>query len=163
MYALLVVILPSISFLLWQVRVADALLMLSTVLGWPAIIGVTVGCFLGNFLAAPWGAVSLALVDAVLGSIANFAASSAAYAAARGRGVKSKLAAAVLEILIVSVVVGIYIKYLLEWAFNINVPLLVSIAGVVPGSIVSIGVGGTLLAMALERRIARGVLKIRHE
>ena len=33
MYAAAVVLLSPVSFLVWQVRVADALLMLSTVLG----------------------------------------------------------------------------------------------------------------------------------
>jgi len=153
MYALLVASLPMISFMLWQVRIADALLMLSTVLGWPAIVGVTVGCFIGNF-TAPWGTLSLVLVDAVLGSSANLVASYVAYKVAYGRGFSHKVLAAFLEIIIVSVVVGSYIKYLLEWAFNVNMPIIASILGVVPGSIIAIGFLGTILALAVERRLA---------
>ena len=163
LYALLVVALPFISFLLWQVRIADALLMMSTVLGWPAVIGVTLGCFLGNFIAAPWGAVSLTLIDAVLGSIANFVASLAAYIVAYRKDLRFKIIGAIVEIVLVSLIVGAYLKYLLEWAFNIDMPVLISIAGVVPGSIISIGFVGTALTIALEKRIIKRVLQLHHD
>lgn len=152
MYAVLVAALPMISFLLWQVRIADALLMLSTVLGWPAVVGVTLGCFIGN-LTAPWGSTALILIDAVMGSLANFAASYAAYKIAYKRGVLYRLAAAALEIAIVSLIVGSYLKYLLLWALNIDLPLHISILGVLPGSLIAIGVLGTALALALEKRV----------
>jgi len=152
MYAALVIALPMVSFLLWQVRIADALLMLSTVLGWPAVVGVTLGCFIGN-LTAPWGSTSLVLMDAVLGSLANFIASYAAYKVAYRRGIAYKLTAAAAEIAAISLIVGSYLKYLLLWAFNVDIPLAISILGVLPGSIIAIGVLGTALALALERRV----------
>jgi uncharacterized membrane protein len=151
MYAALVAALPMISFLLWQVRLADALLMLSTVLGWPAVVGVTLGCLLGNLMAAPWGSALLAAIDAVLGSAANFLASYLAYRIAYRKGLRSKILAACCEIAVVSIIVGSYLKLLLEWAFGAEVPLWLSIAGVVPGSLLAIGVLGTSLAVALER------------
>ena len=150
MYAVLVAALPMISFLLWQVRLADALLMLSTVLGWPAAVGVALGCFLGN-LTAPWGSALLIAIDAVLGSAANFLASYLAYRVAYRKGLKHKIAAACIEIVVVSDIVGSYLKFLLEWAFRADVPLWLSVAGVVPGSLLAVGVLGTLLAVALER------------
>jgi len=153
MYAAAVVLLSPVSFLPWQVRVADALLMLSTVLGWPAVIGVTVGCFVGNLLAAPWGSAFLAAVDAVLGSLANLAASYLGLKVGLGRGFWWKVAAAAVEVAVVSLVVGFYLKYLLLWAFSTDVPLWLSVAGVLPGSIVSIGVLGTGLAVLVERRL----------
>jgi uncharacterized membrane protein len=151
MYAALVAALPMISFLLWQVRLADALLMLSTVLGWPAVVGVTLGCLLGNLMAAPWGSALLAAIDAVLGSAANFLASYLAYRIAYRKGLRSKILAAGCEIAVVSIIVGSYLKFLLEWAFGAEVPLWLSITGVVPGSLLAIGVLGTSLAVALER------------
>jgi uncharacterized membrane protein len=151
MYAALVAALPMISFLLWQVRLADALLMLSTVLGWPAVVGVTLGCLLGNLMAAPWGSALLAAIDAVLGSAANFLASYLAYRVAYRKRLRSKILAAGCEIAAVSIIVGSYLKFLLEWAFGAEVPLWLSIAGVVPGSLLAIGVLGTSLAVALER------------
>ena len=150
MYAVLVAALPMVSFLMWQVRLADALLMLSTVLGWPAVVGVTFGCLLGN-LTAPWGSALLVAVDAVLGSTANFLAGYLAYRIAYRKGLKRKVLAACCEIAVVSIIVGSYLKFLLEWAFGVDLPLWLSISGVVPGSLVAIGGLGTLLSVALER------------
>lgn len=153
MYAVLVAALPMISFLLWQVRVADALLMLSTALGWPAVVGVTLGCFVGN-LTGPWGSAPLLLIDAALGSLTNFLASCLAYRIAYRRGLAGKLAAAAVGIAVVSLVVGSYLKYLMLWAFGVDIPLWLSIAGVVPGSTVAIGLLGTPLALTVERYLA---------
>ena len=150
MYAVLVAALPMVSFLMWQVRLADALLMLSTVLGWPAVVGVTFGCFLGN-LTAPWGSALLVAIDAVLGSAANFLASYLAYRIAYRKGLKYKLLASCCEIAVVSIIVGSYLKFLLEWAFGVDLPLWLSVAGVVPGSLVAIGALGTLLSAVLEK------------
>ncbi|MCS7105325.1 MAG: QueT transporter family protein [Thermofilaceae archaeon] len=157
MYATLVALLPTVSFLLWQVRIADALLMLSTTLGWPAVVGVTLGCFLGN-LTAPWGSALLTAIDATLGSVANFIASYLAYRIAYKANALRKAAAASLEIAIITVIVGGYLKYLMLWAFNTDIPLWLSMLGVLPGSIISIGILGTALVIALERYIqVRGV------
>uniref|UniRef100_A0A7C4FEP1 QueT transporter family protein n=1 Tax=Thermofilum pendens TaxID=2269 RepID=A0A7C4FEP1_THEPE len=153
MYAAAVVLLSPVSFLVWQVRIADALLMLSTVLGWPAVVGVTVGCFVGNMLAAPWGSAFLNAVDAVLGSLANLAASYLGLRVGLGRGLRWKAVAAAVEVAVVSLVVGSYLKYLLLWAFGTDIPLWLSVAGVLPGSVVSIGVLGTGLAVLVERRL----------
>lgn len=151
LYAALVALLPAISFLAWQVRVADALLTLSMVLGKPAIAGVVLGCFIGN-LTAPWGAAGLIAIDAVLGSLANLIASTAAYYIYRGRkGLRWKIVGTFIEISVVTVIVGTYLTYLLKWAFNVEIPLLVNWLGVFVGSVISIGVLGVPLAEALER------------
>lgn len=53
-----------------QLRVADFMIALAALLGWPLVGGVTVGCFLTNayyFIGAP---------DVVFGPIANFVAAS---------------------------------------------------------------------------------------
>jgi len=62
-----------------QLRVADCLIALSALLGWPTVAGVTIGCFVGNIFYLPnlYGAFgSLALVDAIVGPIVNFIAAS---------------------------------------------------------------------------------------
>jgi len=71
LYATLVIALAGISFQLVQVRVADALIPLSIVFGWPVVIGVTVGCVISN-VVSPLPSV---LVDITFGAIANFFAS----------------------------------------------------------------------------------------
>jgi uncharacterized membrane protein len=69
-YAVLVVVLAPISFGPVQLRVADVLIPLSALLGWPVVIGVTLGCFLGN--AYFW----LGPLDVIFGPIANLIAAS---------------------------------------------------------------------------------------
>ncbi len=68
LYAVLLVALAPISFGPVQLRVADCLIPLAALFGWPVIAGVTVGCFLGN--AYFW----LGPQDVVLGTIANLIA-----------------------------------------------------------------------------------------
>ncbi len=75
LYAVLVVALAGISFQLVQVRVADALIPLSIVFGWPAVVGVTIGCVISN-IVSPLPSV---MIDITLGAFANFCASLVAW------------------------------------------------------------------------------------
>ena len=75
LYATLVIALAGISFQLVQVRVADALIPLSIVFGWPAVAGVTIGCVISN-VVSPLPSV---ITDVTLGALANFCASLAAW------------------------------------------------------------------------------------
>ena len=64
----MVIVLAPISYGPVQLRVADCLISLVALFGWPVVVGVTVGCFLGN--AYIW----LGAYDVFLGPIANFIA-----------------------------------------------------------------------------------------
>ena len=68
LYAVLLVTLAPISYGPIQLRVADCLIPLAALFGWPVISGVTIGCFLGN--AYYW----LGPQDVVFGTIANLIA-----------------------------------------------------------------------------------------
>jgi uncharacterized membrane protein len=68
LYAVLLVALAPISYGPVQLRVADCLIPLAALFGWPVITGVTIGCFLGN--AYFW----LGPQDVVFGTIANLIA-----------------------------------------------------------------------------------------
>jgi uncharacterized membrane protein len=68
LYAVLLVALAPISYGPIQLRVADCLIPLAALFGWPVISGVTIGCFLGN--AYYW----LGPQDVVFGTIANLIA-----------------------------------------------------------------------------------------
>ncbi len=48
LYAIGVILFAPISFLLFQVRVADALIPLSIVFGMPAVLGLTLGNIVAN-------------------------------------------------------------------------------------------------------------------
>ena len=155
LYAGLVVALAPISFYVFQVRVADALLPLSAVLGWPAVIGFTVGCFLGNLAGVlagmPSGAV---LIDATGGSFANFLGCYLAYKLAGGSEDKKKLLASTFVITaVVTAIVGTYLPLLLGF------PLWMGWLGVLAGSLISVNVMGYLLLLAFLRtrvRLSRG-------
>jgi len=68
LYAVLLVVLAPISFGPVQLRVADCLISLAALFGWPAIVGVTAGCFIGN--AYFW----LGPEDVIFGTLANLIA-----------------------------------------------------------------------------------------
>lgn len=70
LYAILVVLLAPISFGPVQLRVADCLIPLAALFGWPLIVGVTLGCFMGN--AYYW----IGVYDVFFGPLANLMAAS---------------------------------------------------------------------------------------
>jgi uncharacterized membrane protein len=68
LYSVLVIVLAPISFGPVQLRLADCLIPLAALFGWPVVAGVTLGGFLGN--AYFW----LGPQDVILGPIANLIA-----------------------------------------------------------------------------------------
>lgn len=81
-----------------QLRIADCLIALSALLGWPVVIGVTIGCYLTNayYFLAP--------IDFLLGPIANFIAASVILLLR-----KRRLIACVIGALPVGFIVGSYL------------------------------------------------------
>ncbi len=152
LYASLVSILPATSIPIIQVRVADVLMPLSILFGWPAVIGVTIGAALGNFagdtiLGNPGAATG---VDVVLGSLANFLAATLAWKiSGKNWIVGGRRASWVLavntETVIIALIVGTYLGLLY------SIPLLFSIAGILAGSLVAISIGGYTLLRILSR------------
>jgi len=120
------------------VRVADALLPLSILFGWPAILGLSLGAFVANLFGG------LGPVDIIGGPVANLVAGYVAWRVAIN-GHKSRIALAIgLQILVVSLIVGTYLSYLFA------MPLEVGLFGVMLGSIVAIGFLGSLVLHALS-------------
>jgi len=68
LYTVGVVALAPLSFNIFQVRVADALLALSIIFGWPAIVGISLGTIISNFFGG------LGVIDVIGGTTANFIA-----------------------------------------------------------------------------------------
>ena len=119
-------------------RVADALLPLSILFGWPAILGLSLGAFVANLFGG------LGPVDIIGGPVANLVAGYVAWRVAIN-GHKSRIALAIgLQILVVSLIVGTYLSYLFA------MPLEVGLFGVMLGSIVAIGFLGSLVLHALS-------------
>jgi uncharacterized membrane protein len=98
LYTVLLVALAPISYGPVQLRVADCLIPLAALFGWPVIAGVTVGCFLGN--AYFW----LGPQDVVFGTIANLVAATVIFMLR-----KRQFLACVLGSLPIGIIVGSYL------------------------------------------------------
>jgi len=96
--ALQVQLLPPLAYGPIQLRVADCLIPLAALFGWPLALGVSVGCLIGN--AYYW----LGPVDVILGPIANFTAATAVFLLRRHR-----LVACVAGALPIGLIVGGYL------------------------------------------------------
>jgi uncharacterized membrane protein len=68
LYAVLVIALGTVGQGPVQLRIADCLITLAALFGWPVIVGVTAGCFIANSV------VWLGTEDVIFGTIANFIA-----------------------------------------------------------------------------------------
>lgn len=130
-----------------QVRVVDALLPLSVLFGWPAIVGVTIGGFVGNLLGSPFG-----LVDYLGGPTANFVAALLAWMITRRKFRGAWLGAVIVEIAAVTVIVG---SYLVALASPPGVPLWVGWVEFAGSETVAVGVLGYPLLRAVARATSR--------
>jgi uncharacterized membrane protein len=144
LYAVLVVALAGISFQLVQVRIADALLPLSIVFGWPAVAGVTIGAAVANIVSPSPSVV----VDVVFGSLANLVAGFLAWRISQlrfSRETIAELLGCISAILAVTLIVGTYLAILFQtevWIWWL---------GVGAGSVISIGIVGFPLVQIMKR------------
>jgi uncharacterized membrane protein len=142
LYAVLVIVLAPISFGPVQLRVADVLIPLSALFGWPVVAGVTLGCFAGNAYFA------LGPIDVIAGPIANLIAATIILMLRRQR-----LIACIAGALPIGLIVGGYLwlffpppeslSFLPSWAAMI-ISLTIS-------SFIAISVVGYLLLVALSQ------------
>jgi uncharacterized membrane protein len=143
LYAALVLLLAPISFLEFQIRVADALLLLPFLdfFGLPSVVGLTLGCAIGNIMS-PFG-----VIDIVFGSLANFLAGLVAWLIGRrGKNIVLLITAAIIETAAVSLIVGYFVLHKVG-----GLELIIAILGVLVGSIVSICILGVLLVIFLMK------------
>jgi len=131
------------SFGVLQFRVVDALLPLSILFGPPAIAGVTIGCFIGNFLGP-----NLGVIDVVGGPTANFLAATLAWAVTRKKFRGNWLLAVGLEIVVVAGIVGSYVVAL---AGAPGVPAWVGWTEFLGSEVVPIGIIGYPLLKAVDK------------
>lgn len=156
-YAVLVVVLAPVSFLPIQVRVADALIPLSILYGWPAIIGVTVGCSVANFIAGQAFFGGFTIIDIVGGSLANFSAAYIGWLIGRNKTRRVVFFTTIVQAIIISLIVGTYLWYIFgspEYysLFLIVLPGIIAFwLSILFGSLISIVFLGYLLYIALSR------------
>ena len=147
LYAAYVLYFGFISFGPLQFRLVDALLPLSILFGPPAIVGVTVGCFVGNALGP-----NLGVVDIVGGPMANLLAATLAWAITRKRFRGSRPLAVALEIAVIAAIVGTYVVILT------GVPPWIGWVGFLASEIVPIGIIGYPLLESVDRATSRNMV-----
>ncbi|TMI38082.1 QueT transporter family protein [Candidatus Bathyarchaeota archaeon] len=174
LYAVLVVAFAGNSFLPVQLRVADMLMPLVILFGWPVALGLGIGALVGNFagetlLGFQFSSIA---VDMIFGGITNLLAGIVAWQIGRrgwtrlGRN-KVWFLATSAETVIISLVVGSYLYIILGipaeiifYGFTFS-GLLASIAGITVGSIVAINILGYALLLGLARPQTIRALKAR--
>jgi uncharacterized membrane protein len=152
LYAALVIGFAPISNLPIQVRVADILLPLAILFGWPMILGLGIGTVVGNLFAdsiTGFPSASIGL-DVVGGSFANLLAGFLAWKIGqqallvRGFNV-SWIIGSFVETTVISVIVGGYLSIVF------SIPLAISILSILLGEIIAINIGGLLLLGVLAK------------
>jgi uncharacterized membrane protein len=144
LYAILVLALAGISFQLIQVRVADALIPLSMLFGWPVALGVTIGGAVANF-ASPMPSV---VTDITFGAIANLIASLLAWKIGRWKTTTksaSEFLGCLAATMVVTFIVGTYLAILTE------MELWIWWLGIGVGSLISINILGYALIQIMRR------------
>ncbi len=138
LYAAGVVLLAPISFGVYQVRVADALLPLSMIFGVPIAVGTSLGCLVANVYGG------LGIIDVVGGAVANFVACALAWYVGRG-GIARRFIGSLVETVVITVIVGGYLWFIFQ------VPVEVGLLGIFGGSIVAINILGFALLEGLHQ------------
>ena len=146
LYAALVIGFAPISNLPIQARVTDALMPLTILFGWPAILGLGIGTVVGNSAAdslTGFPSASIGL-DIVGGSLVNlldgFLAWKIGQRSWRIRNWNASwFIATLVETALISVVVGGYLSVVF------SIPLGLSILGILVGEIIAINIGGFVL------------------
>ena len=138
LYAAGVILLAPISFGVYQIRVADALLPLAMMFGMPVAVGSSLGCLVANVYGG------LGIVDIVGGAVANFLACTLAWYMGM-ESVTRRLAGCFVETAIVTAIVGGYLSLMF------NVPVELGLLGIFVGSLVAINILGFALLEGLHR------------
>jgi len=139
LYASSVIILAPISFGIYQIRLADALLPLSMIFGLPGALGFGLGALLSNLYG------TLGLLDIIGGATANFLACILAYYFAKKKGLIYRLVGSIVETIVVTIIVGGYLSIIFD------VPIELSLLGVLGGSLVAINLVGFPLQEAIRK------------
>ncbi len=134
-----------------QLRIADALIPLAALIGWPVVGGVTIGCWVTN----AWYFVSP--TDVVFGSIANLIAASSILLLR-----KRRLLACIVGALPIGLIVGGYLWLFFPPPEIYGLPIwFASIASITISSLVAVAVVGYLLLTVLSRKNIIEPLKAR--
>ena len=157
LYAVLVIFLFSVSFGPIQLRVADCLLPLAAIFGWPVITASVIGCFIGNLVGGVMSFGSFDPRDVIFGPIANLAATYVIFILRRRR-----ILACAAGAVIVGVIVGGYLWLIAPLEIGIAMPpWAATMISVTLRSLITIGIIGYTLLSFLSRPNVKAFLKSR--
>jgi uncharacterized membrane protein len=139
LYAVGVIFLAPISFGVFQVRIADAMLPLSMIFGLPSALGFGLGCLVSNVYGG------LGVVDIVGGASANLVACTLAWYIGRKGRVAQRFLGTVAQTAAVTLIVGGYLSLIFQ------VPVEIGFLGIFVGSIIAINTIGFPLEEAIRR------------
>jgi uncharacterized membrane protein len=137
MYVALVLLFNPISYGVVNLRVANVLIGLVPILGWPAVIGQTIGVFIAN---QPGLGDQLGPID-LINVLPSFAFSYVVW--------RLRKKSVFLGLTIYSVALGLSVSLALSYAFGL--PLLLEVPQVTVGIFLATAVLGYLLYRAVER------------
>jgi uncharacterized membrane protein len=143
LYAVLVVVLLPVSFGPVQLRVADALISLAALFGWPVVLGVSFGAVVSNIMGG------LGVIDVVFGPIANLISASLIFLLR-----KQRFLACVVGALPIGFIVGSYLWLFFPPPdiFGLILPAwLAMVISITLSSLVAIAGIGYVLLSALSR------------
>ncbi len=162
LYATLVIVQGQSAAATIQLRIADCLIPLCALFGWPAIVGVTAGALAGNmFTSLP---MSNGVYDVVFGPFANLLAGIIIFLFR-----KRRLIGCVLASVEIGLVVGSYVWMIFgapSNIFNVGIPVnwpfwTASVVSITVSSLVAIAVIGYALLSVLSRESIAVSLKSR--
>jgi uncharacterized membrane protein len=139
LYAVGVIFLAPISFGVYQVRVADAMLPLAMIFGLPGALGFGLGCVVSNVYGG------LGIIDIVGGAAANLVACTFAWYIGRKGGLAMRFTGTIAITVVVTLIVGGYLSLLFQ------VPVEIGLLGILVGSIVAVNIIGFPIEEAIRR------------
>jgi uncharacterized membrane protein len=145
----LLVFLAPISFGPVQLRVADCILPLAALFGWPIVWGATIGCLVGNAAGGIMTFGAIEPMDVVFGSAANFLATLVIFILRR-----RKILGCVCGSLIIGLVVGGYLWIIIPPPDILGLslqPWAAMVISLTISSIVAVAVIGYILLLALSQ------------
>jgi uncharacterized membrane protein len=152
LYAVLVIVQGISAAATVQLRIADCLIPLTALLGWPAIIGMTLGAFVGNTYTS--AALSNGVYDVAFGPLANLIAGLVIYMLR-----KRRLVGCMAGSVAIGVLVGSYVWMIFGGPsdiFSLKTPVswpvwAASIVSITASSLIAIAGIGYLLLTLLGR------------
>ncbi len=150
LYAIMVVVQGLSAAAALQLRIADALIPLAALFGWPSIVGLTVGCFVSNtFISA---ALPNGVYDIFFGPLANLMATFIVF-----RLRKRKLVGCILGAVTIGLIVGSYLWLIFTpsdifgFKFPSTWPIwATTVFSITVSSLIAIGIIGYVLLVALS-------------